>query len=63
MKKSHERRDHLTEPASHPALRLIAIAARETTPPAEYDVAREHDRALADAETAGWQGRRRQRAR
>jgi Arc/MetJ-type ribon-helix-helix transcriptional regulator len=49
---------HLTDPATHPALRLIAIAERETTPPAEYDVAREHDRALSDAETAAWQPRR-----
>jgi hypothetical protein len=47
---------------THPALRLIAIAPRETTP-VKYDVAREHDRALADAETSEWRRRRRRRAR
>ena len=49
---------NLSDPATHPALRLIAIAERETAPPAGYDVAREHDRALIDAETATWQPRR-----
>ena len=42
------------EPATHPALLLIAIAARETAP-VEYDVAREHDRALDEGERDGWQ--------
>jgi hypothetical protein len=54
---------HLTDPATHPALRLIALAERETAPPAKYDVAREHDRALADGETTGWRRRGKPRAR
>jgi len=54
---------HLTDPATHPALRLIAIAERETTSQAKYDAAREHDRALADGETAGWRRRGKPRAR
>jgi hypothetical protein len=36
----------LTDPGSHPALRLIGIAAAEA-PGVGYDVAREHDRYLA----------------
>jgi hypothetical protein len=48
----------LGDPATHPALRLIALAERETAPPVGYDVAREHDRALIDAETTAWQPRR-----
>ena len=38
--------------ATHPALRLIGIAEREAAPPAGFDVARDHDRALASSETA-----------
>jgi Arc/MetJ-type ribon-helix-helix transcriptional regulator len=53
----------LRDPATHPALRLIAIAERETTPRAKYDVARAHDRALSDGETAGWRRRGKPRAR
>jgi Arc/MetJ-type ribon-helix-helix transcriptional regulator len=49
----------LGDPATHPALRLIALAERETAAPARYDVAREHDRALSDAEVAAWRPRRR----
>lgn len=45
----------LTDPAAHPALRIIGIAgahARQPAPP--YDAALEHDRALADDEIASW---------
>ena len=44
----------LADPATHPALRIIGLADRETAPPAGYDVIREHDRALADCEAAAW---------
>jgi len=54
---------NLSDPATHPALRLIAIAERETAPPTKYDVAHEHDRALADGETASWRRRGKPRAR
>jgi hypothetical protein len=47
----------LSDPASHPALGLIGIAARETAAPAAYDVAREHDRYLADLEDARPRGK------
>jgi hypothetical protein len=53
----------LRDPATHPALRLIAIAERETAPPTKYATAREHDRALADGETAAWRPRGKPRAR
>lgn len=46
----------LTDPAAHPALRIIGIAAgcpRRGEP--GYDVAREHDRFLAESERASWQ--------
>jgi Arc/MetJ-type ribon-helix-helix transcriptional regulator len=46
----------LTDPAEHPALRVIGIAGGETVPPAAYDVAREHDRYFADLEDARGQG-------
>jgi hypothetical protein len=49
----------LTDPARHPALSVIGIAASETAPKAEYDVAREHDRYFADLEDARAHGRRR----
>lgn len=54
----------LADPAAHPALRLIGIAEREAGAAAHYDVAREHDRALAEGETAAWRRRaRKPRAR
>ncbi len=49
----------VADPAAHPALRLIGLAERETAPPAGFDAAREHDRALAEAEIASWQSPRR----
>jgi hypothetical protein len=48
----------LADPATHPALRLIGLAEKETAAPVRYDVAREHDRALADGETTSWRRRR-----
>jgi hypothetical protein len=49
----------LRDPATHPALRLIGMIERETAAPARHDVARGHDRALAEAEIAAWRPRRR----
>src|SRR5438270_816346 len=40
----------LRRPDEHPVLGLIGIATEETVPAAGYDVAREHDRYLADLE-------------
>lgn len=38
----------LTDPAAHPALRLVgSVQVGSTLPSIEYDVAREHDRFLA----------------
>ena len=47
----------LLSPTTHPALRLIGIADAgrpEREPP--LDVAREHDRVLAETEEASWAG-------
>ncbi len=41
------------DPAAHPALRLIGLA-RDTVDHRDVDVAREHDRVLADDEEASW---------
>jgi hypothetical protein len=46
----------LTDPATHPALRIIGIAGAEAPPKIGYDVAREHDRFLAESEIASWKG-------
>ena len=57
MRKRHEHDDprrQVADRPAHPALLLIGIADRETAPPAGFDVAREHDRAHADAEIASW---------
>ena len=43
----------LTDPARHPALRIIGLA-RGTDLPSDDDVAREHDRYLTDAEEREW---------
>jgi hypothetical protein len=40
----------LQDPAHHPALGVIGIAGAGSRPPVTYDVAREHDRFLADTE-------------
>lgn len=48
----------LTDPRDHPALRVIGLGASDPDSPGpEYDTAREHDRFLADSESAGWSGR------
>lgn len=45
----------LTDPVAHPALRIIGIAVGHSRGPSPgYDVAREHDRFLADREQAAW---------
>ena len=49
----------VADPAAHPALMLIGLAERETAPPAGFNVAREHDRALAEGEIASWRRPRR----
>ena len=48
----------LDDPDDHPALRIIGIAAK-TVSSERYDVAREHDRFIADSETRSWKRRRR----
>ncbi|HEX9705261.1 MAG TPA: CopG family transcriptional regulator [Gemmatimonadales bacterium] len=50
------------DPATHPALQIIGLADRERAGGPGYDVAREHDRYLADSEEASW-GRRKARRR
>ncbi|MFI5244733.1 MAG: hypothetical protein ACHQQR_05865 [Gemmatimonadales bacterium] len=49
----------VSDPAAHPALLLIGTAERETAPSAGFDVARDHDRVLADSEIASWRPARR----
>jgi hypothetical protein len=58
----------MSDPAAHPALQIIGVADRERAGGPGYDVAREHDRYLAESEAAGWgaarpAGRRRRRGR
>ena len=49
----------LMDPAVHPALRIIGLAAGYPRPPSPgYDVAREHDRFLAESERASWKPKR-----
>jgi predicted transcriptional regulator len=38
----------VSDPARHPALRVIGLAEREVSGPVTYDVAVEHDRFLAE---------------
>ena len=53
----------LADPADHPALRIVGIAEAETVAHPGYDVAREHDRYLAESEEESWKPvRRRKRA-
>lgn len=46
----------LSDPAHHPALRIIGIAGEGSEVPTDpgYDVAREHDRYLSEAEEDTW---------
>lgn len=46
----------ISDPDTHPALRIIGLAKLERGAPVEYDVAREHDRLLTEAEVASWDG-------
>ena len=51
----------MADPESHPALRLIGLATRESSNAKRADAARSHDEVLADTEEAGWRkpGRKR----
>ena len=51
----------LSDPAQHPALRAMTLGDGAMTAPVSFDVAREHDRFLADSEVASWQGTRRKK--
>lgn len=44
----------IADPAEHPALRIIGIASGESAKAADYDIAREHDRYLAESERKSW---------
>ena len=44
-----------SDPAEHPALLVAGLASKQTAPATSYNVAKEHDRFLADAEVASWQ--------
>ena len=46
----------LSDPEAHPALQIVGLARAESSLPPDYDVAREHDRHLADSEVASWGG-------
>ena len=49
----------IMDPAEHPALRVIGLAAGARRRPSPgYDVAREHDRFLAESERTSWKPRR-----
>jgi hypothetical protein len=45
----------LADPADHPVQRIIALADGVTIAPSTFDVAREHDRFLAESEIDSWQ--------
>jgi hypothetical protein len=49
----------LLDPEEHPALRVVGLAEAVSEPEGSYDVAREHDRHLADVEDARSRARRR----
>jgi hypothetical protein len=44
----------IADPNEHPALRIIGLAATLSPRAVGYDVAREHDRFLADSEEKSW---------
>lgn len=46
----------LTDPADHPALRIIGLGASDTERSPATDPAREHDPFLTDSEIASWGG-------
>ncbi len=43
------------DPTRHPALGILALGDSAMAPAPTYDVAREHDRFLAESEEASWQ--------
>jgi hypothetical protein len=43
-----------SDPEAHPALQIVGVADQERPDDPGYDVAREHDRYLADSEEASW---------
>lgn len=45
----------VTDPANHPALRIIGLGSSSGGPDVP-DLAREHDRVLAEEEMASWEG-------
>lgn len=51
------------DPDAHPALQIIGLADRERAGGPPYDVAREHDRYLAESEEAAWARAARRRSR
>jgi hypothetical protein len=55
----------VTDPAEHPALRIIGIAGGQRRGPAPaYDIAAEHDRFLTESEVTSWRrGGKRRRTR
>jgi hypothetical protein len=55
LRRALEVLEHQTsDPAANPALQIIGVADRERAGGPGYDVAREHDRYLAESEAAGW---------
>ena len=44
----------MSDPAEHPALRIIGIASAETAQAAGYDIVHEHDRYLTESERKSW---------
>lgn len=52
-----------TTPAAHPAMQLVGIADDAPMPPVDYDIAREHDRYLAESEAASWSAKAKKRGR
>ena len=44
----------MSDPAEHPALRIIGLVSAETGKAEGFDIAREHDRYLADSEQKSW---------
>lgn len=44
----------LTDPAEHPALRIVGLGASDPSMHADFDPARDHNEILADSEVASW---------
>lgn len=55
LRRAIEALEHqVSNPADHPALQLIGLADGAETSGLGYDVAREHDRFLAESEMESW---------